>query len=625
VDLSTRQRRALDAICDTFAPGSAARGAPEGMLQVVEANPRTAEQAQVGLLLSLFALRRFAALPQERREAVLRGWCDSRIPQRRAAFQALRKGVTHMDARALYDAVGYPGALGPPVHPAPRAIVSLEVAADATLDCDVCVVGSGAGGATAAAVLAAAGLDVIVLEAGAHYDDADFDGAEHAGWRRLYEQAGAAATNDQSVGLLAGSCLGGSTVVNYTTSFRTPDEVRAEWAADGVPAFTSDAYTDSLDAVCERLGVNVDNNRVSAREAVFRRGLDALGWHCEAMSRNVVDCDQDGPECGWCGFGCRRGAKQSTLKTWLVDAHAAGARILVRTRARRVLVDGGVTRGVEAETADGHSVTVRARAVVAACGAIQTPALLRRSGLGNRQIGRNLRLHPVTGVFGLFDDDVRPWEGTMQAVYSDEHRDLDGTGYGVKYETAPVHPTLFAAFLPWRTAAQHAELASALRHVSLVGVLLRDRSAGEVRVGRDGEPVSRYALSEQDVRHVRIGLDGGARILEAAGAKKIVSAHARGVSYEPGRTSREQFMHDADACGYGAGRCVFYSFHLMGSARMGGTAATSACGPEGETWDVRNLVVCDGSTFPSASGVNPMISIEAIAHMNARALASRLA
>ena len=117
--LSTRQRRALDAICDTFAPGSAARGVPEGMLEVVAANPRGAEQAQVGLLLSLFALRRFAALPPERREAVLRGWCDSRIPQRRAAFQALRKGVTHMDAPALYDAVGYPGALGPPEHPAP--------------------------------------------------------------------------------------------------------------------------------------------------------------------------------------------------------------------------------------------------------------------------------------------------------------------------------------------------------------------------------------------------------------------------------------------------------------------------------------------------------------------------
>jgi len=622
--LSTRRRRALGAICDTFAPGSAARGAPDAMLDVVAANPRRSERAQVGMLLSLFALRGFAGLSQERREAVLQGWCDSRIPQRRAAFQALRKGALHMDVEALYDAVGYPGALGPPAHAPARRIVPLRVDADTTLDCDVCVVGSGAGGGTAAAVLASAGLDVIVVEAGGHFEDADFDGAERPSWRRLYEQSGAAATADQSVGLLAGACLGGSTVVNYTTSFRTPDDVRAEWAAHGVPAFAGETYTRSLDAVCDRLGVNTEHNRLSAREVVFRRGLEALGWHCDAMPRNVRGCDQDGPDCGWCGFGCRRGAKQSTLKTWLVDAQAAGARILVDTRATRVVVEGGAAYGVDAESG-GHRVRIRSRAVVAAGGAIQTPALLRRSGLGNAQIGRNLRLHPVTGVFGFFDDDVRPWEGTMQAVYSDEHRDLDGTGYGVKYETAPIHPTLFAAFAPWRTAAQYVELASGLRRVGLVGVLLREHGAGEVRVGRDGEPVTRYALSDVDVRHVRTGLDGAAQILEAAGARRIISAHSRFVSYEPGRDGRARFMRDADACGYGAGRCVFYSFHLMGSARMGGSPSSSVCGPEGETWDARNLVVCDGSTFPTASGVNPMISIEAIAHMNASALAARIA
>jgi long-chain-alcohol oxidase len=594
---------------------------------VVGGSLRPAERRQLRALLSLFGVR-FATLAQERREAILRAWCDSRIPQRRAAFQALRKGTLHFDAvlpgSLVYEATGYPGALGPPESAPPRAISPTPVTADTTLDCDVCVVGSGAGGGTAAAVLAAAGLDVVVLEAGDYYDDADFDGAELGGWGRLYEQGGSSSTHDQSVGLLAGACLGGSTVVNYTTSLRTPDEVRAEWAAYGVPAFATDAYTRSLDVVCERLGVNLDHNRLSPREEIFRRGLDVLGWHCTAMPRNVIGCDQEGPECGWCGFGCRRGAKQSTVKTWLADAHAAGARVLVRTRARRVLVSGGAAWGVEARTAGGHRVEVSARAVVAACGAIQTPALLRRSGLTNREIGRNLRLHPATGVFGFFDEDVRPWEGTMQAIYSDQHRDLDGEGYGVKYETTAFHPSLFAAFAPWRSASQYAELAGGLRKASLVGALLRDKGGGEVRVDRDGEPVARYRLSPTDTRHVRAGLGGAAHILEAAGARRIVSAHSSLVSYEPGPGSRERFLADADACGYAAGRCVFYSFHLMGSARMGGSAATSACGPEGETWEARNLVVCDGSTFPTASGVNPMISIEAIAHLNASALAARL-
>ena len=614
MSLSPRQLRALAAICDTFAPGSAARGAPEAIVEV--APPR--DFAQLKQLLAVFALR-FPGHSAERREEVLRSWADSRLTLRRTAFQALRKAALHFDAvlpgSPAYEANGYPGALGPGTGA--KAISPTPVTADSELDCDVCVVGSGAGGGTAAAVLAAAGLDVVVLEAGDYYDDADFDGGELQGWQRLYDQGGATSTHDQSVGLLAGRCLGGSTVVNYTTSFRTPDEVRAEWGGH----FPGETFTRSLDAVCERLGVNTDNNELSRREEIFGRGLERLGWHCDRMPRDVLGCDPR--ECGWCGFGCRHGAKQSTVKTWLADAHAAGARILVRTQARRILVAGGAAQGVEALTDEGHRVTVRSRAVVAACGSIHTPALLRRSGLSNPAIGRHLRLHPATGVFGFFDEEIRPWEGIMQAIYSDQHRDLDG-GYGVKYETAAFHPSLFAAFAPWRSAEQYRELSGGIRNATLVGVLLRDHGVGEVRVGRDGEPLARYRLTPEDVAHVRAGVDGGAQILEAAGARKIVSAHSRYVTYEPGRGSREQFMAAADACGYGAGQCVFYSFHLMGSARMGDSPASSACGPEGETWEARNLVVADGSTFPTASGVNPMITIEAIAHLNASALASRL-
>jgi choline dehydrogenase-like flavoprotein len=391
-----------------------------------------------------------------------------------------------------------------------------------------------------------------------------------------------------------------------------------------VPAFTGEDYEQSLDAVCERLGVNQEHNQPSSREQVMHRGLVKLGWHSDYMPRNVRGCDQ-GKICGYCGFGCPLGAKQSVLKTWLVDAARAGARILVNTRAEKVIVDGGRARGVEARTSEGHRVTVRSRAVVSACGSLHTPALLRRSGLSNQNIGKNLRLHPATVVWGIFDEEVRPWEGTMQAIYSDEHRYLDG-GYGVKYETAATHPSLLIAFAPWRGGRQHAELMQSLGNTAPVGVLLRDRDGGEVRVGRDGQPVVRYRLSDYDVNHVRTGVDGAARILEAAGAQRIYSSHARWVAYEPGRKGdRTQFNREADAAGYGAGHCTFASFHIMGSARMGGSASTSACNPQGETWDVRDLILCDASCFPSASGVNPMISIESIAHMNARSLASRLA
>lgn len=326
-------------------------------------------------------------------------------------------------------------------------------------------------------------------------------------------------------------------------------------------------------------------------------------------------CDQDGV-CGYCGFGCPLGAKQSTPRTWLVDAQAAGARILAHARAERISTLRGRARGVEARTAGGYHVTVRARAVVAACGAIETPALLRRSGLSWDALGRNLHLHPVGGAFGVFDEEIRPWEGTLQALYSDHVE-------RAKLETTAIHPGLLAGVAPWRTAGQHAELMSWLPRISLLGVLLRDRDSGEVRVGRDGRPVVRYRLSDHDTARLRTGTEAAARALEAAGASRVVSSHARLVQYEPGRSgSIESFLHAADACGWGPGRVALYSFHQMGTARMGASRHGSVCNEEGGSWGVRELVVADAATFPSAPGVNPMVTIQAIAHLNASALAA---
>ena len=411
-----------------------------------------------------------------------------------------------------------------------------------------------------------------------------------------------------------------TTTINYTTSFRTPDDVRSEW---GEP-FTSAEYDASLDAVYKRLGVTMNEGRPSRRDEAMGRGLERLGWHVAAMPRNVRGCEQDAV-CGRCGFGCPLGAKQSTLVTWLVDAHAAGARIVASTRAQRIDVANGTARAVVARTSAGHSVMVRARAAVVCAGALHTPVLLRASGLANQNIGRHLHLHPTTGVSGVFDEEIRPWEGTMQALYSDQHRDLDGTGYGLKYETAPIHPGVLVAFAPWNGAREHAELVAQLPNLTGIVLLLRDRSEGEVRAGRDGTSRVRYRLAPDDLRHVHLGLDGAAQILEAAGARRIFSSHARPVSYEPAHTSREQFLREADAVGYGPGRCTFYAFHPMGSARLGASASSAVTKPDGETWETRGLYVMDASSFPSASGVNPMITIEAIAHLNATQLAGKLA
>src|SRR5689334_2779666 len=648
MDLNPRQRRALEQICDAFCPsGDGLRsatelGVPDGVIAAVTRNPRKSERKQLATLLSLWdsvvlgalggaGFKRWSSLTADQRERVLLAWADSRAPQRRAVFQALRKAALlfyymlpgpNGARNPVWDAVGYDGPLGTLPEAPRKALGTVELdGRDVKLDCDVVIVGSGAGGGATAAVLAAAGLDVVVVESGDYYDDQDFDGSELGAITRYY-MAAPTATQDQSVGLLAGACLGGGTVVNYTTSFRTPDDVRAEWASHGVPAFTSEDYTASLDAVCERLGVNQEYNDPSTREQKLRDGCLALGWHVDAMPRGVRKCAQ-GKECGYCGLGCRVGAKQSVVKTWLADAHGAGARLVVRSRVRKVLVEGGSARGIVGVTAEGKSLEIRSRAVVAACGAIHTPALLRRSGLSNANIGKHLKLHPATAVFGVFDEELKPWEGVMQALYSDQFRDLHD-GYGLKYETAAEHPHLFIPFAPWRGAREHFALMEALSSTVPIGVLLRDRDGGEVRVGHDGEPVVRYKLSEFDAGHLRTGIDGAAQMLEAAGARRVFSSHAKWVGYDTSTGSRAKFMADADEAGYGAGQCILNSFHIMGSARMGGSPATSACDPTGQTWEVRGLYVLDGSSFPSASGVNPQISIQAIAHMGARGLAARL-
>jgi len=649
MELTPRQHRALCSICDTFlptAPGwpsASERGVPLALATALDFNPRAVDRWEFLNLLDLWDSsihsfvevghwRQFSELAEENKHKVMLSWADSRLSLRRAAFQALRKAVGFLyvmlpaaagEKNLVWQNLGYPGPIGVQRPGAPRRLSVTVPQQEITLNCDVCVIGSGAGGGVAAAVLAAAGKEVMVLEAGGYFDDADFDGAELEGFQKLYTECGFASTRDHSVGLLAGECLGGGTVVNYCTSFRTPDEIREEWAEEGVAWMRDVEYTKSLDTVCERLSVNTDYNRVSKREQMLERGLKRLGWHVDAMPRNVIACEQ-GKVCGYCGYGCAVGAKQSTVKTWLADAQAHGAKFVVETRAEKVRLERGAVAGVEAWSKKGHRVIVKCKHVVVACGAIHTAALLLRSGVQNAHVGRHLHLHPVSNVCGIFDEEIRPWEGTMQAIYSDEHRHLTGN-YGVKYETTALQPVIAMAAMPWREPRDFRARMSQLKNTSAIGVLLRDRGTGRVNVDREGHPVSSYSLSDFDRRHMRRGFRGAAEILENAGAKRIYSPHAKLCSYEPGkRGSIETFVKDMDAAGWDNAQLALFSFHIMGTARMGDSPRFSATNPDGETWDVKNLYVMDGSSFPSASGVNPMISIEAIAHRNAAVLSSRI-
>lgn len=557
-------------------------------------------------------------------EVLLEEWKSSRFPPRRA----LASGVIALAALALYgfagrewERIGYPGPGAPPPDE-PYRLTPYEPDAGERITCDAVIVGSGAGGGCVAAKLAAAGLDVVVLERGGYHAERDFTHLEQQAFRDMYLYGSTLMTTDQGVRIVAGATLGGGTVVNFATAFRTPDFVLREWAdLTAIDAFVSGEFHASLDEVGARLGVNTDSSAAGRRDAVMEEGLKNLGWHVDNMPRAVRGCAQD-ETCGYCGFGCRVGAKQSSMRTYLEDAAAHGARLVVGADVRTVVVDDGAARGVEVVVGGDNRVEVAARAVIVAAGSIETPALLLRSGLGG-EVGKHLHLHPGSAAFGVFDEDVRIWEGTTQARYSIEFRHWDG-GYGPMFETIPVHPGAAAVFTPWVSAAEHRERLGVLRKFGFCGVLSRDRSEGRVTIGRDGNPRVKYGLDAGDERRVAEGVINAAKVMEAAGAREIFSAHQFPITYEPGRGRHEEWADETRRRGYRKGTATFGSWHQMGSCRMGTNPRTSVVGPDNQSHEVARLYVVDGSTFPTASGVNPMLTIYAIANRAAGAIAERL-
>jgi long-chain-alcohol oxidase len=567
-----------------------------------------------------------SALSPAAAEALLQRWWRSRLPLQRRLAAALQ-GVTMLAGYGwpgpARDATGYPGPLGT-APDVPRRLTPLELAGDQELACDVVVVGSGAGGGVAAAELARRGLDVLVLEKGGYAAERDFHHLEGDAYQQLYLYGLTLTTDDLACRIVAGSTLGGGTVVNYTTSFKPPRWVLAEWAeASGADAFVSGEVAASLDAVAERVGVTTGQSAPGVRDTLMERGLERLGWHVGPLPRNVRGCAQDAG-CGWCGFGCRLGAKQSTMVTWLQDAAAHGARIVVGADVRRVQVDEGWAVGVEAGGTRGARLRVRARAVVAAGGAIETPALLLRSGLRG-QVGRHLHLHPGTAAIGVFDQPVRWWEGTTQARYSAELRDRLGP-YAPIFETVPLHPAAAAAALPWQSAAQHRDLMERSAHLSLIGVLCRDTAEGLVRVDRDGNPRVRWRLNRQDEDRMAAGVAAAGEVLAAAGATEVFSLHRQRFAFRPGGPDAHRAWAEATRqAGYRAGRATLASYHQMGSCRIGTDPATSAVGPDQQTHEVKALYVADASVFPTAVGVNPMLTVMGLAHRAAAGIADRLA
>ncbi len=394
------------------------------------------------------------------REEALQRMSNSSLAKLRQGFQAVKRlavfifygAPTAERSNPNWPALDYTPAPPPPSpEAAPKRIRTLEIRGDETLTADAVIVGSGAGGGMMAAELAAAGKDVLVIEKGGYYNEADFSGLEAEMTPQLFLRRGALSTADLGMVVLAGSTLGGGTIVNWSTSLRTPPDVLEEWERQhGVDGATSSDYLRGFEEAERRLGITTDDSAPNRNNAALRDGCEKLGYEWKPIPRNASGCEQ---RCGACGYGCPFGRKQSTMLTYLQDAHEKGARVLVRATVERVLVKAGRAVGVEGWALDSatgarHAVVVHAPLVIVAAGAIETPALLKRSGLTNPNIGRHLRLHPVAVTGAFYEEPVEAWKGSLQTVYSRQFANLKDN-YGIWFEVAPAHPGMLALATPW--------------------------------------------------------------------------------------------------------------------------------------------------------------------------------
>ncbi len=506
-------------------------------------------------------------------------------------------------------------------------VIGTERTADLELSADVCVIGSGAGGAVLAAGLAERGLSVVMLEEGGWYQRPDFTGQEEVAYPMLYQERGTRATADLAITVLQGRSVGGGTTVNWTTCFRTPDRILAHWrAVHGVEGVDPDAMRPHFEAVEARLGIEPwPEERVNRNNDVLLRGARKLGWSVGLLNRNVRGCAGS----GFCGMGCPLDAKQGMLLTYLPDAVAAGMVLHADTRVERIEVVGqrvvavhGRTVARDRDIADGPRVVVRPRVTVLSAGAINSPALLLRSGLGAGPVGRRTMLHPVVALSGLYADRVEAWNGAPQSVASHEFVDRGPDKVGFFLETPPVHPMLAATALPVFGDRQRAFLSRLPYTATLIAIavdgLLPGDDGGVVTLRPDGRSRLDYPTRPGLVEAWRAAHVAMAKLHFAAGAEAVVSNHVAALGPLLGIDEIERL----EAAPYGALHHTAFSAHQLGGCAMGGSPETSVVDSNLRHWTVPNLFVVDGSVFPTGLGVNPSESIYGFAHRARDAVAA---
>jgi choline dehydrogenase-like flavoprotein len=488
---------------------------------------------------------------------------------------------------------------------------------------DVCVIGSGAGGAVAAAELAAAGRDVVVLEQGAHWTARDFTQREDEMLPRLFEEAGMRQTADGGITILQGRCVGGSTVHNLCYSFRTPPAILRMWREEhALPELTEDSLAESFARVEANLRVKpIREDEVNTLNRLLRAGAEKLGYSGFVTRHNRENCVR----AGYCLLGCGYGAKQSMLVTYVPRASEHGARVYANARAERIQASASgphrVLGSVVDEAGRSHgSIQVEAPVVVLAAGAVASPDLLLRSGLGGPDVGRHLHLHPSVMVAGYWPEPIHAYRGIPQSYYIDEFIDLERDPH-TGYVLMPISG--FPVLVAVNTPGFGREHFRQMRNFSKLGgllVLLHDRSEGSVRSGDSlGKPEIRYALDAEDRAQLAEGMRHCAEVLFAAGAERVVAPFLlEPLTLTPGDDLGQLASREVRE-----GAIPIASTHPQSTCRMGGDPARSVVNAFGELHGVRGVFVADMSVFPTSLGAPPQITTAALADRTAQHIIAR--
>ncbi len=650
-----QQKQRIEIICDTFIPSLEKEGENKEYwkrkasdLPIVDLMEKTIDGLPIELqeefkqladllgsptlgLTWFGSIKTVDKLSHAQREKMLLRWSRSPIPQLRNAYNAFKKlvcfyyfGHSENKENPNWRAIGYPGLF--PLEKVKKyptkGLSPIVLNGNEVESCDVVIIGSGAGGGVVAAELAAKGLEVLILEKGSYLTEEEMSGREVDMLSRSYDRGGAFTTKDGSATVLAGSCVGGGTTINWSASFRTPDWVLEEWAKEhDNPQFLEPEYKKHFEYIEKRSSINTELSVHNPQNSALFDGAKKLGYHAGLIPRNVAHNSAKANDewywksQGYGGLGDACGYKQGTMKTFLQDAIEKGARIYADTEVDKINISNGTVTGVTAfqsdENGHGYKLTVSCKKVVVCAGAVQTPAVLMRSGLSHPQLGKNLYFHPTNAVSGIYDRPMESWYGPMMSAVCDEFNHLDGN-FGYKLETPPLHSGFIALSMPWESGEQFKSDMLNAAHTGAFIVLTRDKYGGKVTLSKEKKAMVHYRLHKYDRNHLVHGMMECAKIHAAAGARKIRLLHNEIHSCEKDIDDLDAFVKKIKSLSWAPNRFTLYTAHQMGTCRMGGRKNDHPLTPEGAFRGVKGLWVADGSSFPRCSGVNPMLSIMAL-------------